>query len=155
MAEEPRSTPLVPADFVVPRELRSAQFRLEPLGPQHNARDHRAWMSSIAHLQTTPGFADHGWPPDEGFSAERNLADLEMHADEFERRVAFAYSVLSPDTDDVIGCVYVDPGDVQGSAKVRSWVRTDVAELDGPLRRAVHDWVKESWPFDSIDYAGV
>ncbi|MDT7793583.1 MAG: hypothetical protein QOD59_3019 [Mycobacterium sp.] len=55
-------------------------------------------MSSIAHLQTTPGFEGRGWPPDEGFSAERNLTDLEEHADEFARRVAFAYSVLKPDS---------------------------------------------------------
>ena len=90
MAEEPRTTPLVPDHFVVPIELRSASFRLEPLGPEHNARDHQAWMSSIAHLQATPGFEDRGWPPDEGFSAEQNLDDLVEHADEFERRVAFA-----------------------------------------------------------------
>ncbi len=99
MTEEPRTTPLVPDDFVVPTELRSTSFRLEPLGPDHNARDHEAWMSSIAHLQTTPGFKDWGWPPDEGFTLERNLADLVEHADEFERRVAFAYSVLDPDSD--------------------------------------------------------
>jgi len=154
MAEEPRTTPLVPDQFVVPTELRSTSFRLEPLGPDHNARDHAAWMSSIAHLQTTPGFEGRGWPPDEGFSAEQNLDDLVAHADEFERRVAFAYSVLEPDSDDVIGCVYIDPGDRDGSASVRSWVRADVAELDAPLRTAVRDWLKRSWPFNEIDYAG-
>jgi hypothetical protein len=153
MAEEPRTTPLVPDDFVVPTELRSTSFRLEPLGPDHNARDHEAWMSSIAHLQTTPGFEGRGWPPDEGFSAEQNLGDLVEHADEFERRVAFAYSVLEPDSDKVIGCVYIDPGVRDGIASVRSWVRADVAELDAPLREAVRDWVAESWPFEAIEYA--
>jgi hypothetical protein len=154
MAEEPRTKPLVRDDFVVPTELRSAHFRLEPLGPQHNARDHQAWMSSIAHLQTTPGFEGRGWPPDEGFSAEQNLGDLEAHADEFERRVAFAYTVLDPASDDVIGCVYIDPGDRDGSASVRSWVRADVADLDAPLREVVREWLTESWPFDNINYAG-
>jgi hypothetical protein len=154
MAEEPRTTPLVPDDFVVPTEFRSASFRLEPLGPDHNARDHQAWMSSIAHLQTTPGFADRGWPPDGGFSAEQNLDDLVMHADEFDRRVAFAYSVLRPDSDEVIGCVYIDPGDRDGNASIRSWVRADVAELDVPLRKAVRDWLTESWSFNDIEYAG-
>jgi hypothetical protein len=154
MTEEPRTTPLVPDDFVVPTDLRSTRFRLEPLGPHHNAGDHEAWMSSIAHVQTTPGFEDRGWPPDEGLSAEQNLADLEGHADEFERRVAFAYSVLDPVSDEVIGCVYIDPGDRDGSASVRSWVRADVAELDAPLRKAVRDWLTESWPFNDIDYAG-
>jgi hypothetical protein len=154
MAEEPRTIPLVPDHFVVPTELRSTRFRLEPLGPEHNAADHAAWMSSIAHLQATPGFEGRCWPPDEGFSAEENLGDLVVHADEFERRVAFAYSVLDPVSDDVIGCVYIDPGDRDGNASVRSWVRADVAELDAPLRAAVRDWLTASWPFNEIEYAG-
>jgi hypothetical protein len=154
MTEEPRTTPLVPDHFVVPTELRSRLFRLEPLGPHHNDGDHEAWMSSIPHLQTTPGFEDRGWPPDDGFSAEQNLADLVRHADEFDRRVAFAYSVLEPASGTVIGCVYIDPGDRAGNASVRSWVRADVAELDGPLRTAVRVWLTESWPFGDVDYAG-
>ena len=88
-----------------------------------------------------------------GIPAERNLADLEEHADEFERRVAFAYSVLEPDSDNVIGCVYIDPGDKDGNASIRSWVRADVAELDAPLRKAIRDWLTESWPFNEIAYA--
>lgn len=145
--------PLVPADFDVPRELRTDRFRLEPLGREHNAADLAAWMSSIPHIQATPGFADHGWPPDEGFSAEQNLVDLVRHADEFDRRVAFAYTVLRPGADDVIGCLYLDPGPWPGAVHVRSWVRADVAELDPVLRQAVRDWLA-GWPFDEIVYAG-
>ena len=50
-------------------------------------------------------------------SAEANLADLERHADEFERRVAFAYTVLRPESDDVIGCLYLNPGPRPGSGR--------------------------------------
>lgn len=146
--------PLVPADFEVPLELRSAHFRLEPLGPQHNAADLAAWMSSISHIQSTPGFAERGWPPDEGFSADANLADLVRHAEEFEQRVAFAYTVLRPDAHDVIGCLYLDPGHRPGAVDVRSWVRADVANLDAVLRRAVRDWLAQDWPFDEVTYAG-
>jgi hypothetical protein len=151
--------PLVPDDFVVPRELRTDAFRLEPLGPQHNPADLAAWMSSIEHIQSTPGFAGHGWPPDEGFTADANLADLVQHADEFEQRVAFAYTVLRPNGDaaaepDVIGCLYVNPGERRGSVDVRSWVRADHADLDGVLRHAVREWLAESWPFDEVSYAG-
>ena len=146
--------PFVPADFEVPRELRTPRFRLEPLGPRHNASDLAAWMSSITHIQSSPGFANYGWPPDGGFTAEANLVDLVRHADEFERRVAFAYTVLRPDADDVIGCVYVDPGARPGSADVRSWVRADVADLDPVLRHAVRAWLAEAWPFADVEYAG-
>jgi len=141
-------------DFEVPRELRSAQFRLEPLGPQHNAADLAAWMSSIEHIRGTPGFTGHDWPPDGGYSADRNLADLVQHAAEFEQRVAFAYTVLRPDADDVIGCLYLNPGPRPGAADVRSWVRADVAPLDGVLRQEVREWLAEAWPFDEVDYAG-
>ena len=147
----------VPTEFVAPRELRAQRFRLEPLSPQHNEADLAAWMSSIEHIQGTPGFANHGWPPDDGFSAADNLRDLERHADEFERRVAFAFTVLPPDSVDasvVLGCLYLDPGPRPGAVDVRSWVRADVADLDAPLRHTVREWLARSWPFDEIIYAG-
>lgn len=46
--------PLVPADFTVPRELLAPEFRLEPLGEQHNDSDLAAWTSSIEHIRATP-----------------------------------------------------------------------------------------------------
>ena len=124
--------PAIPPDGV-PAPLVTPRFRLEPLHPRHNERDHAAWMSSIDHIHATPGFQPGVWGPDSWpfeMSADRNLADLEMHWDEFGRGVAYAYSVLDPSTDDVIGCVYVDPddgplaaGETRADAMVRSWVR--------------------------------
>ncbi len=149
--------PLVPHDFDVPRELRADRFRLEPLGPQHNVPDLAAWMSSIEHIRDTPGFEGRDWPPDAGFSAEANLGDLVQHADEFERRVAFAYTVLRPAADDaheVLGCLYLNPGPRPRSVDVQSWVRADVADLDPVLRQAVRAWLADAWPFDEVLYAG-
>ena len=146
--------PLVPDDFDVPRVLRSAQFRLEPLGPQHNVADLNAWTTSVDHIRATPGFEGRSWPPDGGLSAEGNLVDLVRHADEFDRRVAFAYTVLRPEDDDVIGCLYLDPGPRAGSVDVRSWVRADTADLDPVLRREVRQWLTDVWPFAEVAYAG-
>ena len=36
---------------------------------------------------------------------------------------------------------------------VRSWVRSDRAELDKPLHDVVQRWVAEAWPFQKPDYA--
>lgn len=139
----------VPPDFAVPRELSGDGFRLEPLHPRHNEADHAAWTSSIEHIRATPGF-DGGWPPPEGMSPEANLRDLERHADDFERRRGFTYSVLAGD--DVVGCVYIYPDREDGrTAKVSSWVRADRAELDGPLHEAVAAWLA-SWPFERVRY---
>ena len=43
--------PLVPDEFDVPVAFEGPSFRLEPLGPEHNERDHEAWMSSIYHIR--------------------------------------------------------------------------------------------------------
>ena len=139
----------VPDDFEVPLALVGAGFRLEPLGPQHNERDHEAWMSSIAHIRATPGFPDGDWPT--AMTLDRNLADLERHAAHFAERVGFTYSVL--DGDDVVGCVYIYPSDT-ADADVQSWVRESRAELDEALWRAVAAWLEADWPFDSVDYVG-
>jgi hypothetical protein len=148
----------VPADFAVPDGLTAGQFRLEPLGPQHNAADYAAWTASMDHIRATPGFAGTGWPHE--MSPADNLRDLERHARDFAERDGFTYTVLSIGTHDIIGCVYIYPprGESQGGAHERralvsSWVRADHAALDPVLHRTVLAWLERGWPFDSIEYA--
>jgi hypothetical protein len=143
----------VPDDFVVPRELVAGGFRLEPLGPQHNEGDYRAWISSIEHIRSTPGFQGRSWPEPEMTLAE-NLGDLEQHAEDFAARSGFTYTVLAEDGGEIVGCVYIYPAaDGQQGARVRSWVRADRADLDVPLYEAVSAWLREGWPFATIAYA--
>jgi RimJ/RimL family protein N-acetyltransferase len=145
----------VPADFEPPTSLVTDRFRLEPLGPQHNESDHAAWTSSIEHVRATPGFVGSSWPPAEGMTLERNLDDLRRHANDFERRTGFTFSVLEPDTDEVIGCVYVYPSRADDwDVSVRSWVRADRAELDVPLADAVARWLTSDWPWERVDRPG-
>lgn len=124
------------------------------LGPEHNVADHAAWSASIAHIRATPGFHGNAWPPTEGMTLEQNLGDLERHARDFAQRVGFTYTVLTPEGDDVLGCVYIYPSrDEAHDADVRSWVRADVAGLDGELHAAVTGWLADAWPFTAVDYA--
>src|SRR5215469_5945819 len=150
----------VPADFAVPNVLIAGDIRLAPLGPQHNEADYAAWTSSIDHIRATPGFPDGRWPHE--MSLSDNLRDLERHAQDFADRRGFTYTVLSTDTGDVVGCVYIYPlrghkpgGDAQGQrpAAVRSWVRADRAALDTVVHDAVAAWLERAWPFGSIQYA--
>ena len=142
----------VPADFAVPSDFEGPGFRLEPLGPEHNERDHQAWMSSIDHIHATPGFPDGNWPSP--MTLERNLADLERHAGDFVNRTGFTYSVL--DGDDVIGCLYIYPSSEPGhDAAVQSWVTAGRAEMDAVVRRSVREWLASDWPFESPEYAAV
>jgi hypothetical protein len=103
------SDDFVPAGFVPPTSLVTDEFRLGPLGPQHNESDHAAWMSSIEHIRSTPGYLDGRRPPGDGMTLEANLADLRRHAADFAGRTGFTFTVLDPDEDDVIGCVYLYP----------------------------------------------
>jgi pimeloyl-ACP methyl ester carboxylesterase len=148
----------VPRDFAVPDGLVAQEFRLEPLGPQHNEADYAAWTVSISHIRATPGFAGLSWPHE--MSLEDNLRDLERHARDFAERSGFTYTVLSTDTGDVIGCVYIYPpreqprgGAGRQDAVVQSWVRADRAALDRALHDAVRTWLERDWPFDAIEYA--
>jgi len=150
----------VPADFAVPDGLTAREFRLEPLGPQHNAADYAAWTASTDHIRATPGFAGASWPYQ--MSLAENLRDLERHAQDFAERHGFTYTVLSTATGEIIGCVYIYPprggnpgrsGAGSWHAVVRSWLRADYAALDPVLYHAVRAWLERDWPFHSIEYA--
>ena len=143
----------VPADFAVPTELVCDDFRLTPLGPEHNDADYAAWMSSLDHIRATPGFAGRSWPVP--MTKEDNLQDLRQHREDFRARGGFTYTVLDRD-DTVIGCVYIYPPRETGGdsdADVRSWVRADRSHLDGPLYDAVSAWLRTAWPFEHVEYA--
>jgi hypothetical protein len=142
----------VPVGFEPPRMLEAPDFRLEPLGPEHNERDHEAWSSSIDHIHASPGYApDSSWP--RPMSLEENLRDLERHARDFAGGTGFTYTVLD-ESGDVVGCVYIYPAeDGMHDASIQSWVRGSRAELDPVLRAAIADWLASSWPFARPLYA--
>ncbi|MGF1664737.1 MAG: N-acetyltransferase [Acidimicrobiia bacterium] len=139
-----------------PPPLHGDWFRLEPLGPEHNQRDHDAWMSSIDHIRATPGFAPGDWDSD-GWPAPMtladNLGDLVMHRREFDQRIAFAYSVLSGD--DVIGCLYIDPDETGAAdAMVRCWVTAAWADHDQQFAEAIAEWIEREWSLGTVRFAG-
>lgn len=145
----------VPVGFDPPTSLVADEFRLEPLGPQHNEADLAAWTSSIEHIRSTPGYPDGKWPPLDGMTLERNLADLRRHADHFAQRVGFTFTVLDPADNDVIGCVYLYPSPSdEWDVTVQSWVRADKAALDEPLADAVAAWIATDWPWTRLDRCG-
>ena len=85
-------------------------------------------------------------------SLEENLRDLRRHADDFERRVGFTYTVLD-DEDLVVGCVYIYPSKADPSVtEVWSWVTASRAELDSVLYEAVESWLAADWPFTDVRY---
>jgi hypothetical protein len=154
--------PFMPEDFVPPSGLVTPDVVLEPLGPEHNERDYAAWTSSMEHIHATPGFRDedHDTPAPEGgrwprpMTLEQNLGDLVRHAADFAARRGFTFTVLDPDSHDVIGCLYIYPErDGVHDAIVESWVRASRAELDPVLWLTVTAWLADAWPFTNPRYA--
>ena len=140
----------VPDGFKPPMALDHPSFRLRPLGPEHNESDYAAWTSSMDHIHRTPGFVADDWP--RPMTLDENRADLVGHAADFAAGEGFTYTVLAPDDDVVIGCVYIYPEAKGDGAKVSSWVRAGDAHLDAPLQRAVAAWLTRDWPFEQVSY---
>ena len=144
--------PFVPDAFTPPSGLDHDAFRLRPLGPQHNESDYAAWTSSMEHILATPGYEGSSWP--RAMTLDENMGDLTKHAGEFVARSAFVYTVLAPEGETVIGCLYIYPSEKPGvDTKIRSWVRAADADLDPLLYRVVTNWLATSWPFGRIEYA--
>ncbi len=157
-----RSPRFVAADFPVPASLEQAQFRLRMLSADDVEGDYQAVMASQARLRAG---SPHGWPRP-GFTLAENLQDLLRHEQEFRDRIAFAYTMVSPDESVTLGCVYINPpgstSDAQpdstepgkqADAFVYMWVRDEYqAALSGSLFEAVDTWLKERWPFKTVQY---
>ena len=120
--------PFVPADFNVPENLETPEFRIRTLTVNDVVKDYDAVMTSVEHLKTVwPGSK---WP--EGLTFEQDLIDLGWHQKEFQIRRSFAYTVVTPSESQVIGCVYIEPTRRAGfDAEVFLWARQ--SELAGGL----------------------
>jgi RimJ/RimL family protein N-acetyltransferase len=110
--------------------------------------DHPAVMGSQPRLWSLFGRA-WGWPPAD-LSREQDLEDLERHVDEMQRNLSFNYAILDPEETRLLGCVYLDPPEAEGTDVEVTWWVVD-EELGGPLEAglppAVRAWLAEAWPF--------
>lgn len=146
--------PIVTNDFDVPELLETERLRLRPLTVHDAVRDYDAVMTSEERLRTV--FEPGGdWPS--GLTLEQNIIELGWHQTEFQLRTSFAYTVVSLDESEVLGCVYFYPtGKDQHDVEITLWVRQSrVAEgLDQHLFETVEDWVTDCWPFKNPAYPG-
>lgn len=137
-------------EFDAPRLITTPRIRLEPLQPKFNDLDYKAAQGSRDHLRTTLQWGS--WPsPD--MTADQNRGDLERHWQEFERREAYAYTVLHPSGTPCIGCVYLN-ADKQNTRGLRMayWVVEDQLAngLDEHVVATVLGNVEAAWPVDQV-----
>ena len=153
-----------PENRPVPALLRTDEFVCRPLTTAHVELDYAALMVSHEMLRLWSGTP---WPsPD--FTVEQNWEDLEMHDREHQERVAFTYTVLTPDETECLGCVYIKP--LSDYVALNPEVLTDVPDdaavvgfwakqprladhLDERLLAALRDWFKREWSFSELYFS--
>ena len=146
--------PIVPDDFEVPQVLETERMRLRPLTMADVEQDYEAVMSSEHRLKTV--FRENGdWPT--GLTLDHNVMELGWHQTEFGLRTSFAYTVVSLDESQVLGCMYIYPtkkGPYE--VEVTMWVRESEANtgLDEHLFNNVFNWISTVWPFENVAYPG-
>lgn len=147
--------PFVPGDFQIPQILETGKFRLKPLTVNVVDKDYDAVITSVDHLKGF--FGERSSWPSADLTREQNLKDLEEHQKEFEMGFSFAYTVVSLDESEVLGCVYIFPSrKKEYEADVFCWVRKSEFDkgLDPILFATVKSWVAEKWPFKLVRYPG-
>lgn len=148
------NTPIVPDDFEVPKVLETDRVRLRTLTVDDAVKDYDAVMSSETRLRTIyePG---EEWP--RGLTLKENTIETGWHETEFQLRTSFAFTVVSLDESQVLGCMYIYPTTKAGyDVEIRMWVREPEADsgLDEHLFETVSIWIEQSWPFTSLGYPG-
>jgi RimJ/RimL family protein N-acetyltransferase len=153
-----------PENQPVPARLRTDEFVLRPLTTDHVELDYAALMVSQEMLQLWSGTS---WPSAD-FTVEQNWEDLAMHDREHQERVAFTYTVLTPDESECLGCVYIRPltdyeamnpdvlTDVPADAAVVGfWAKQPrlADQLDERLLAALREWFKQEWAFSAVYFS--
>lgn len=146
--------PIVPDNFDVPQVLETASMRLRPLTINDAVKDYDAVMTSEERLRNVydPGGE---WPL--GLTLEQDIIELGWHQAEFQLRSSFAYTVVSLDESEVLGCMYIYPTRKPGyDVEITMWVRQSRVEegLDQHLFETVESWITDCWPFTSPAYPG-
>ncbi len=145
-----------PEGAAPPDTLSTPRLGLRPLSTPDVELDYAAVMSDPAALRR---WSQSSWPADD-FTLEQNLEDLARHEREHRERVAFTYTVSSPDGTRCLGCVYFTPvrddaaGACAGAAQpvqIGFWVRAAEvgAELDRHLLESLRAWLRQAWAFDA------
>jgi hypothetical protein len=146
--------PLVPDNFDLPKVLETKRLRLRPLTINDAVKDFEAVTTSEERLRTIydPG---GDWPL--GLTLEQNIIELGWHQTEFQLRTSFAYTVVSLDESEALGCIYIYPTRNSGyDAEITMWVRQSRVEegLDEHLFETVEAWVADCWPLANPAYPG-
>ena len=149
----PKRKLILTSDFVAPKELACKDFFFTVLEPSLSEIDYEIVMGSKERLRHV-FFENDSWPADDMTLIE-NTNDLVRHNNEFHQKIAFAYSVMSPNKERYIGCIYINPtSNPNYDCEVYLWVSDKALAQDKLLYKYTRGWLKEDWPFKNAAYPG-
>ena len=159
--------PFTDRDVAAPDRLTTEEFVLRPIAASDAAIDHAAVMETREALRL---WEQSTWPADD-FTVEANREDLVGLEHRHIQHQAFTYTVLSPEGDECLGCVYIFPTTAAFLAKstvtpvgnaawddveavVYFWARRSMMEIgmDGRLLAALRRWFDREWAFERTVY---
>ena len=130
-------------------------FVIVNLTPLDTERDYKTFIANKDAIKAQRG----GTWPDGTETLEEDRVDLSWHQREFELGTSFAYQVISPDEQEMYGCVYFyppkhpnngaaqyEPEDIDVSVNLWTTESAYSAGIYDKLYRFTEQWLKE-WPF--------
>lgn len=147
---------LVPNNFKVPEKLETPEFIIRKLCFSDAKLDYEAVMSSIDIIKKTRGGS---WPSSD-LSFVEDQIDLGWHQREFENKTSFAYTVMSTDEKECLGCLYLyhaghrSEDSKDADVDVSFWVTQAAYDkgLYNTLYKTLDGWLKSTWPFEKVVY---
>jgi hypothetical protein len=144
------------ADFSFPAVVPVGDgYHLRPIRAADADLDYPAVMGSQPRLWSIFGEA-WGWPRD-SMTYQQDRKDLARHEAEIAARQSFNYALLDDAETVLLGCVYIDPPEKQGSdGEISWWVVDDRVgtDLERALDALVPRWIAAAWPFTHPRYLG-
>lgn len=146
----------LPAGFAHPLRLDlPTGHHLRPIRAADAELDLPAVLGSRERLWSIYGEA-WGWPPAD-LTLEEDREDLARHEREIEAHESFDYALFDEEETELLGCVYIDPTDLDPAldgALVSWWVVDRLAgtEVEAALDAAVPAWLERDWPLAPVRY---
>jgi len=152
----PFETPnLISSNIRIPQQIKTDLFVIRPLEVTDAKADYEAVMESRDRIKNTFG-PNHPWPPTD-LTLEQNRIDLAWHQKEHQRRDSFTYTIYDPDTETELGCLYIQPTQIDDyDAAVYFWTSMTANQRDlvDQITACIRRWVSEDWPLEKVIYPG-
>jgi len=146
----------LPDDFAHPTHVElPTGHHLRPIRATDVDLDMPAVMGSRERLWSIYGEA-WGWPP-ATMTYEQDRADLAHHEAEAEAHESFNYALFDRDETALLGCVYIDPPEKEGTdAEISWWVVDELvgSDVERALDKLVPRWIAADWPLEQPRYLG-